>query len=84
MFIISVGEIQYVVSQEAFNRIIDILLLYFSSANKEISEEDIVQKIEELGGKGDKIMTILKKAKRRIRRNKRRNVDLIMMGVIVY
>lgn len=61
MFIISVDEIQYAVTEEVFNRVIDTLLLYYSSVNKEVSEEDIVRKIQELGGKGGEIMTILEK-----------------------
>lgn len=65
MFIISVDEIQSVVSDEVFNKIINTLLLYYSSANKEISEEEIVKKVQELDGKGSKVMTILERREQR-------------------
>lgn len=58
-FIISVDELGLEVSKEDFNRYADTILLYFSSFNSDIREEDIVQKIQELGGKGERIMTIL-------------------------
>lgn len=60
MFIISADEIQYIVTEEVFNWIANIGFVYMS-ANKEISEEDIFQKIQELGGKGGEIMTILER-----------------------
>lgn len=58
-FIISVDEIEPVVTEEEFNRYIDINLIYYSAVNKDLTEEDIIRKIQELGGKGEKIMTIL-------------------------
>ncbi|HHV38472.1 MAG TPA: Rpn family recombination-promoting nuclease/putative transposase [Tepidimicrobium sp.] len=39
--------------------LIDTILIYYSSANKNLTEEDIIRKIQELDGKGEKIMTIL-------------------------
>ncbi|MFA5576928.1 MAG: DUF4351 domain-containing protein [Tissierellaceae bacterium] len=38
---------------------VEILLIYYSSANKELTEEAIINKIRKLEGKGEKIMTIL-------------------------
>lgn len=58
-FIISIDEIEPVVTEEELNKYVDIFLLYYSAVNKNLTEEDIIQKIQELGGKGEKIMTIL-------------------------
>lgn len=58
-FLISVDEIQPFLTDEELSRYIDILLIYYSAANKNLTEEDIIQKIKELGGKGAKVMTIL-------------------------
>ena len=74
MFIISVDEIQYAVSEELFNRIINTLLLYYSSANKEISEKDIVRKIQELNGKGGEIMTVLERREEKGREEERSEI----------
>ena len=59
MFVISVDEMQSELSEEEFNKYIGIMLLYYAAVKKDISEQDIVQKIQELDGKGSKIMTIL-------------------------
>lgn len=61
MFVISVDEIQSAISEEDFNKYINIMLLYYAAVKKDISEQDIVQKIQELDGKGSKIMTILER-----------------------
>ncbi|SMB88896.1 conserved hypothetical protein (putative transposase or invertase) [Desulfonispora thiosulfatigenes DSM 11270] len=58
-FVISVDEIESTVTEEEFNKYIDILLIYYSSVNKNLTEEDILRKVQELGGKGERIMTIL-------------------------
>lgn len=34
-------------------------MLYYSAVNKNLTEKDIINKIQELEGKGEKIMTIL-------------------------
>ena len=58
-FLISIEEIpQYMFHEELYS-LIDTILIYYSSANKNLTEEDIIRKIQELDGKGEKIMTIL-------------------------
>ena len=59
MFVLSVHEMQSELSDEEFNKYIGIMLIYYVAVKKDISEQDIVQKIQELDGKGSKIMTIL-------------------------
>lgn len=47
MFVVSVDEMQADLSDEEFNKYISIMLLYYAAAKKDISEQDIVQKILE-------------------------------------
>ncbi len=57
--ILSIDEIDSVLDAEDLYYYINILLLYFSAVNKNLTEEEIRVKIQELGGKGEQIMTIL-------------------------
>lgn len=47
------------VSDEELYSIIEILLIYYSAINKQLTEEEILRKIRKLERKGGKIMTIL-------------------------
>jgi len=58
-FLISIEEAVDVVTDEELNTMIDIILLYYSATNKELTEEDFIRKIRKLDGKGEKLMTIL-------------------------
>ncbi len=58
-FLVSIEEIQSILTDEQLNHYVDILLIYYSAVNKNLTEEDIIEKIKELGGKGERIMTIL-------------------------
>ena len=49
-------------------------MLYYSSANKEISEKDIVRKIQELDGKGGEIMTVLERREEKGREEERSEI----------
>lgn len=55
----SIDEVESVLDDEELYYYIDILLIYFSAVNKSLTEEEIKTKIQELEGKGGKIMTIL-------------------------
>ena len=57
--LISLEEVESILTEEELNRYLDTLLIYYSAVNKNLTEEDIIAKIQELGGKGEKIMTIL-------------------------
>lgn len=58
-FVMSIDEIEEELDSEELIFYIDIMLIYFSAANKNLTEEEIRAKIQELGGKGEQIMTIL-------------------------
>lgn len=58
-FLISVEELPTDINDENLHYVIDILFIYYKNAINEITEEDIANKIRELGGKGEAIMTIL-------------------------
>lgn len=53
-FLISIEEIESLVTDEKLNYYVNIFLLYYSSVNKNLTEEDIIEKVQELGGKGRK------------------------------
>ena len=57
--LISVEEVSEKEEYETIYYYIEMILTYFSSVKKDISEEKLKRKIEELEGKGDIIMTIL-------------------------
>lgn len=63
--LISLDEVELILSEEELNRYLDTLLIYYSAANKNLTEENIIAKIEKLGGKGEKIMTILQEREQR-------------------
>lgn len=63
--LISIEEIPADVSSEELYYIVDILFVYYSAVNKDITEADIVRKIKELEGKGENIMTILQAREKR-------------------
>lgn len=58
-FIISVDEASVSMKTEELSKMIEILLIYYGAANRNLTEENIISKIKELEGKGEKIMTIL-------------------------
>ncbi len=64
-FLISLEEVQLLLTEEELNYYLDTLLIYYSAANKNLTEEVIMAKIQELGGKGEKIMTILQEREQR-------------------
>ncbi|MFA5576929.1 MAG: Rpn family recombination-promoting nuclease/putative transposase [Tissierellaceae bacterium] len=57
--LVSVDEVADTIPDEKLHIMVEILLIYYSSANKELTEEAIINKIRKLEGKGEKIMTIL-------------------------
>lgn len=71
----------------------EVLLVYFSIVKKNVTEEKILKKIEGLGGKGAKLMTILEEREQRgiekgrqegeIKRAKETAIELIKMGLTV-
>ena len=63
--LISLDEVESILTEEELNRYLDTLLIYYSAVNKNLTEEDIIAKIQELGGKGEKIMTILQEREQR-------------------
>lgn len=62
-FLESIEEVEHLLTDEELHYYIDILLIYFSAANKNLTEKDIKKMIQNLGGKGEKIMTILQERK---------------------
>ena len=58
-FLISIEEVGKQEPYEVLNYYVGVLLKYFSEVKKEITEEQLKQKLEELEGKGKIIMTIL-------------------------
>lgn len=63
--LISLDEVESLLTEEELNRYLDTLLIYYSAVNKNLTEEDIIAKIQELGGKGEKIVTILQEREQR-------------------
>lgn len=61
--LISLEEVEPILTEEELNSYLDTLFIYYSAVNKNLTEEDIKSKIQELGGKGEKIMTILQERK---------------------
>lgn len=57
--LLSIEEIGEDVPLEKLQNLINTTFIYVSALNKDITEEDIIRKINELDGKGEKIMTIL-------------------------
>lgn len=47
------------IKREKLTSILEILLIYYSSANKDFTEEELTKRIRALDGKGEKFMTIL-------------------------
>ena len=64
-FLISIEEAADKVADEDLYTIVEIMLIYYSAAAKDLTEEDILEKIKKLGGKGGKLMTILEQREQR-------------------
>ncbi|NMB42733.1 MAG: Rpn family recombination-promoting nuclease/putative transposase, partial [Clostridiales bacterium] len=64
-FLISIEEAADKVADEDLYTIVEIMLIYYSAAAKDLTEEDILKKIKKLGGKGGKLMTILEQREQR-------------------
>lgn len=57
--LVSIYEAEDKVPDEELSKVLETMFIYFLATNKELTEDDILRKIKELDGKGDKIMTIL-------------------------
>jgi len=57
--LVSMEEVGDSVPDEELYKILETLFIYFAATNKKLTEEDILRKIRQLEGKGEKIMTIL-------------------------
>ena len=64
-FLTSIDEMPEGMERERLVSILEILLLYYSAANKDFTEEELNRKIRELDGKGAEIMTILEVREKR-------------------
>jgi len=64
-FLISLDEVSKRATDEDIQHLVDLLLLYFSNASREFEEEALMNKIHDLDGKGEQIMTILQERERR-------------------
>lgn len=58
-FLISIDELEGNVSDEDILQFIDLMLFYYSQGNRDFTEEELIQKLKELDGKGEEIMSIL-------------------------
>lgn len=57
--LLSIEEIGPKVPNEVLLPLIQVIFLYLSLLNKEIKEEDIIRKVKQSEGKGERILTIL-------------------------
>lgn len=77
--LMSVHEMQGNVSEEDTQREVEVILLYYTQANRHITEEMIIEHIQKLDGKGAEIMTILEERERKGRQEGREKSALNML-----
>lgn len=63
--LMSVDEMQGEVSEKVIHRLVDLVLFYYRQANKNVTEEIILEQIRKLDGKGAEIVTILEARERK-------------------
>jgi|SRR5690625_675888 len=65
IFLISIDELKQRVTDDDVQRVIELILLYFTKSNKNFTEEDLTRKVRELEGKGEDIMSILQEREKK-------------------
>src|SRR5690625_1048706 len=64
-FLISLDELSNSATDEEIQKLVELLLLYYSAASRDFEEEKLIKKIQDLDGKGEQMMTILQERERR-------------------
>lgn len=93
VFLIALEEAFEEEDEETVVSVTEVLMVYVSVTDKDITEEKLVKKIEELGGKGSKLMTILEEREQKgiergrqegeLKRARETAIELIKMGLNV-
>src|SRR5699024_2167763 len=81
----SVDDMHGNVADEEMQAYIELILFYYSQANKHITEEMLIEKIRKSGGKGAELLTILEARERKgIEKTKRKlAVNMLKDGLPV-